>query len=276
MQIKAETFLPLVFFSFFLFAMNGCGPKKYRTPSVPAPLKKTKIFEDKRIKVEQGEITGKDLEYSLNGDPTEVLGVGVHIENKSKKPVVIEIERTNVGTYDAEDLALLFSKIALENPRIKELTIGHDISQALTIGITGALSAATAYGVFRELQRTAREQADRFENHPSFNNNWTFSIISILTTIPLIAIGSYVYGAINAEKTNIIESEQERLIEQFRQMFEPAILAFDDCIEIAPESSLDQVIFYDTKPVTADAIQQRQLVLRCASDGTKTLIPLEL
>ena len=255
----------------FLVFASGCS-KQYNTATLPTSTAIDKVIDNEVTKIEQAQISTKDIDTALNGCPDHMVATALRIKNKTNKPLIIEINHTNVGTYDAEDLALAFSKIGLNNPRIKELTVGHDISRGLTIGITGILSGAVAYGLFQEIKTHLSSHADKI--HPP--SNWLLAGISLLATLPIIALGAYVYSAINADRDDIVESEQERLIDQFRQMFESAVLAFEDCIEIAPNDTIDQLIFYDTRPVASDTAQQHELVLRCTSDGKKIQIPLAI
>lgn len=256
----------------FLVFSSGCG-KQYSTPSLPISKTVDKVFDNEITKIEQSQISTKDIDAALNGCPDHMAATAFRIKNKTDKPIILEIDHTNVGTYDAEDLALAFSKIGLNHPRIKELTVGHDISRGLTIGITSILSGALMYTLFKELKNNDTFRTGGTGSPPNY---WLLTSASALMTLPIIALGAYVYSAINADREDIVECEQERLIDQFRQMFESAVLAFEDCIEIAPNESIDQIIFYDTRPVNPDTAQQQALVLRCTSGDKKIQIPLEI
>lgn len=258
-----------------ILTLGGCGSKQYAPPTLPTAKQSIKIVDDNTLRIKQGHITDENITAALNDTPPHLLGTALQIENKTNKPVILEIERTNVTTYDTEDLALMFSKIALQDPRMQELTIGHTISQGLTIGITSGICATWAYCIFKELKDAAIHGRE-LSGMRIPNNNWVIGIAAVLATIPIARIGSYVYKAISAEKTNIIESEEERLIDQFRLMFTPITLSFDDSIEIAPHSSMQQIVFYDSRPVESDMTNQHQLVLSYLSDGKKTLVPLEI
>ncbi len=255
-----------------LLVLSGCGSKQYTPPTLPTAKQSVKVVDDDTLQIKQGLITSEIISTALNDSPPHLLGASLRIENKTSAPVTLEIERTTVATYDTEDLALMFSKIALQDPRMQELTVGHTISQGLTIGITSGICAMASYQVFQSLKQRATD------NSPGGipNNNWINGIAAVLSTIPIALIGSYVYNAISAEKTNIIESEEERLINQFRLMFSPITLSFDDCVEIAPHSTLQQIIFFDARPIETDATNQHQLVLRYATGDKKVLVPLEI
>lgn len=268
MELKNFHAITLALMSCFFVC---CSQKQHKTLSAPYPTTTKKIFDTSSILIEQGNITDRDLIKSLGEVSQEIVGIGVKIKNKTKKPITVEIERTNIGTYDAEDMALMTSKIALQHPRVKELVVGHQISKALTLGISGGLAVATAYTAFRELKK---EQTRNPSAKPL--NDWLLGAISVIATTPIILAASYVYNAIKSDEADILECEEERLIEQCRQIFEPATLAFDDTVEIAPQSSLDIAIFYNPKMRSNEHHEQKILVLRCVEESTKHLIPLEL
>lgn len=263
--------LRLFLFAASLLLLSGCGSKQYVTPSVPTPKHTTKVLDDSVLTIKQGLISQENIESSLNEAPNHVLGTTLHIENKTNQSVMLEIERTNVAVYDTEDLALMFSKVGLKDPLMKELTLSHDIAQGFTIGIAGGLTAFTAYELFQTLKNSTRNTATNIFGM-QISTTWLLGIATVL--IPMI--GSYVYKAISADKTNIIESEEERLIDQFRLLFSSNALSFDDCVEIAPHSILKQTIFYDGRSIESDMTNQRALVLRYATGDQKVLVPLEI
>lgn len=256
-------FLHYTLFIGFLLFFAGCT-KQYKAPKIPTPINIDKVVDNETLLIEQGIISTKDIDQGLNGCPDHMAATAIRIKNKTIKPMLLEIDRTNIGTYDAEELAITFSKIGLNNPNIKELTVGHDISRGLTIGALSLLSGAWLFINFNDLKK-----GQFFSNNA--NSLFTFST---LLTIPLIIIGTCIYYAIKADKEYILECEQERLIDQFRKMFESRVLAFEDCIEIAPNQLIEKIIFYDTRAPSTQEAQQKELVLGCTSDGKKIQIPV--
>lgn len=251
-----------IFIGILLF-FGGCN-KQYKSPKIPTPINAETVLDNETTSIEQAQISTKDVDQALNGCPEHMAATALRIKNKSNKPILLEIDHANVGTYDAEDLAITFSKIGLNNPSIKELTVGHDISQGLTIGGIGLLSSAW---LLINLDTLKKGQAFTSGTDSMFT-------ITTLATIPLIIIGACIYYAIKSDKEYIIECEQERLIDQFRKMFESTVLAFEDCIEIGPNQLIEQIIFYDTRPGNTQMAQQNELVLQCTSENKKIQIPL--
>jgi hypothetical protein len=272
MQKKMTPILNAFLIGVLTLMVGGCVRKPYVHPKIPTTFKNQKALETDVFCVSQGEITEKDISRSLNEAPQNILAASVQVRNKSNRPLILEIDRTNVATYDAEDLSLIFSKIAVEYGATKDVTLGYDVARFFTIGVTGGLAVALAGEIYRLFKKDNRVV---LPGRPTLNN-LALGGLAALTTLPIIAIGSYAYNAISAARTDIVECEQEKLIEHFRQVFESTVLAFDDRIEIAPRSSLEQVIFYDTKPAVPGGPEHRELVLRVMDGETKSLVPLRL
>jgi hypothetical protein len=242
--------------------LGGCS-RKYHPPVLPYAPTIEKIADNDIALIKQGSLIDQDTKKILYGAPPAMRTTTIVIENKTSKPLIVEIDRSNLSIYDTEDLAHICSKEALLNSSKNKYVFGYSVARNVIQISTGMAALAWAGFVSARWQSYAGDGLARL--------GWTW-----LPAIAIFALGSYINHNVSASQTDTLESEKELFFEQFKQMFEGTILSFDDCVEIAPYKSLKQIIFFDTEPTESGNAGQRKLVLRLTSDRLQTLVPLEL
>lgn len=263
----------IVLLMWYVLCTSGCWQKKYKRPELPCVTQLEQICDNGEIAVKQGFVTKEEVEASLYEEPARLTGIVLEIENKSAEPMVLEINKSNQGIYDTEDLALIFSKIALKNdPAVSELTHSSSAMQGALVGFGLLSSSVFGYSLYKALKERCHEKG--IELTPQTNK--FFIVLSVLSALPVLGFYSYLYRLVGAEKKNVLESEEERLIDQFRTLFTPVVLSFDDSIQIKPYDSIKQFIFFDSKPISQQAELQRELVLSYKIGDDLKFIPLPM
>ncbi|MBM3886499.1 hypothetical protein FJ364_01090 [Candidatus Dependentiae bacterium] len=168
--------------------------------------------------IKQGSVMEHDVEKMLFGAPQYMRATTIEIENKESHPIVVEIDTSNVSIYDTETLAHTLSKEAMECSDKKKLVMGHNFTR----GFISSLAVSFALSWPGIANRILHKEA---LNMPFIR--WGYLL---LPSIAALGLGYYICKSINASRANILESEEELLFEQHRQMFEHIILSFDDNI----------------------------------------------
>ncbi len=255
---------------FLAIFVSGCGSsKQFRAPTAPSPDKHEKIFENSEYIVSQAPITTQNIEESFNTTPPHIAATAIKIENKKNTSCILEIERTNLGTYDSEELAIELSKQAINHPAIKDATIVYDCLQGATIGWTATVGAFTWYQLYKGMKRVGNSLSPTTERFAK-------GTIAFLGIVPLLIIGSLYYRYLSREKEAIREDIQENIIDIYKKVLDAAALSFDDMIEVPAHGSLEQVIFYNERPISREGDgTQKELVLKLTSNGKEILVPLQ-
>ena len=263
MTKKHSTRLTIFFIGICMLVFLGGCSRKYHPPVLPYAPTIEKIADNDVAIIKQGSLMDQDFEKILCGAPPTMRATTVLIENKTNKPLIVEIDRSNLSIYDTEDLAHICSKEALLNSSKNKYAFGYSAARNVIQISTGIAALAWAGFVNARWQPYAGDALARL--------GWTW-----VPAIAIFALGSHINHNVSASQTDVLESEEELFFEQFRQMFERTILSFDDCVEIAPYKSLKQIIFFNAEPTEGASAGQRKLVLRLTSDTLQTLVPLEL
>ena len=249
-------------FTCMILLFAGCS-RQNTTSEMPYSQKLETITNNDVVTVRQGLVMEDELTKAMPGVAQTMRAATLHIENKNDSSLVVEIDQSNLWTYDAEDLAYMCSEEESRNKnRYRFLYSTAGIEKTFIQLATGIFSAS--WVGFAANSQHGQHQSNLY----SLSFMW-------LPALAIIGVGSYLTKIINNREADSIESQKELSFKQFRQTFEKVTLAFDSTIEIKPHETVKKIIFFDTT-ITPDNPGQQKIVLQLKANNEQTLLPLAL